>query len=264
MINSGERNEALVKLKLIELRDMKQTIQIQGVSTLIKSVGFDGIEYGSLPKDINLLSVYKKSNSGDLSELEDLITLTGANKAKSYDKSDVFINGKGFSVKSLQQAPPALVNHTPRIGWLRICNQLGIDISELDQIINEYWRKRKSGIIKEDIANNHPESPFKDHKEYLAPLLNYFLFKGSGSRNSPSPAEYILDFTNPIDPSTWTFHGMEYLDTHWNDIIFSVRHKGFEAYPNSDMDKRAINSVWAQHFQGKYKGSLHVRFRGGK
>lgn len=264
MINTGERNEAVLKLRLIEIRDRGETISLNGILTEVKSVGFNGIEYSSLPSGTNLQHVYACSNRGDINELESLIKITGASKAKGQDKADVFINGIGFSVKSLQEAPPALVNHTPRFGWLRICNQLGIDITELDEIVAEYWEKRKLGIIKEDIQNNKVESPFRNHKEYLKPILNYFLFKGTGSKDSPSPADYLLDFTNPLDCSTWNVYGIEYLDEHWEDIFFSVRHKGFEAYPNRELDKRAINSVWAEFFQGVYKGSLHVRFRGGK
>lgn len=264
MINSGEINEALVKLRLIELRDLKQSVLLNGIQTLISSVGFRGVDFASLPNNTNLQNVYTLAYKGDLDQLTQLINTTGTNKAGAKDKADVYINGIGYSVKSLQEAPPALVNHTPRFGWLRICNQLGISIDELDMIIDEYWDKRKHGIISEDIPNSHPESPFKNHKDYFRPLLNYFLFEGTGSSSSPSPAKYILDFTNPIDTTTWTTHGIEYIDSHWNDLIFSVRHKGFEAYPNKDVNKRTINARWAQLFQGSYKGSLHVRFRGGK
>ena len=260
MINSGEKNEALLKLKLIDLRDSRQQILLNGTPTIVSSVGFNS-EYGSLPVGTDLRFVYNQAYNGNLAPLDQLVNMTNARKAGAFDKADVFINHVGYSVKSLQEAPPAIVNHTPRFGWYRICNQLGININELDAMIDDYWNKRINGDIMEDISNNDPNSPFKNHLDYLRPLLNYFLFTGTGQKDSPNPASYILEFTDPLDPSTWFVHGYEYLNSHWNDLVFSVRHKGFNENIKNEA-KRAINLKWARYFQGMYKGSLHVRFRG--
>lgn len=261
MINSGERNELLVKLRLIELRDKKQSINLEGKTLRVTSVGFGGNEYKSLPNNIDLEEVYEESNNDDITDLKSIAEEVGITKAASRDKADVFINGIGYSVKSLQSAPPALVNHTPRNGWKRICDSLNIDIEELDNIISEYWEKRLKGVLMEDVGNDNQNSPFKSHKDYLLPILNYFLFKGTGSKDSNYPADFILDFSNPIDVDTWSIHGKEYLDEQWGNLVFSVRHKGMpDSYPkckNSETIK-----PWVRNFQGSDKGSLHVRIRG--
>ncbi|NLE05562.1 MAG: hypothetical protein GX638_12280, partial [Crenarchaeota archaeon] len=178
-----------------------------------------------------------------------------------FDKADVYINNIGYSVKSLQSAPPALVNHTARDGWERACSYVNESIVELDNIIKEYWEKRNSGIISEDIRNSNPLSPFRNHKEYMTKILNYFLFTGSGSRISPSPAEYILEFDNPLNTKTWSIYKDEYLDKFWNNLIFSLRSsKGMGNYPNiKDPNKKASMEKWTVLYEGAYKGALHVR-----
>lgn len=261
MINSGEVNELLVKLKLIELRDTNTKINLYGKSETIKSVGFKGKEYGSLPFGTNLNAVATNANIGNITQLESLVNTVGIMKAGVFDKADVFINGIGYSVKSLQSAPPALVNHTARDGWERACSYVNESIEELDEIIKEYWDKRRKGIISEDIRNSSNLSPFRNHKDYMIRILNYFLFIGSGSRVSPSPAEYILEFDNPLKVSTWSIYKDEYLDKFWNNLIFSLRSsKGMGNYPNiKDPVKKASMSKWTVLYEGAYKGALHVR-----
>ena len=257
-MNTGELNELKVKLKLVELRDKKQSIVLKGKTIDIKSVSFNKREFASLPVGTILAKLSDH-------QVEVLANKIGASKASTLDKADVYVNGKGYSIKSLATAPPALVNHTNRYGWVRICNQLGISISELDSIIEQYWVKRKAGIIKEDVPNTSI-SPFYAHKDYLVPILNYFLFKGTGSKDSKSPADYILDIVDPYDPKTWTLHGEEYLEENWDNIFFCVRaKKGMDPYPNiKDKDKKECISKWTEYFQGEYRGALHVRFRNGK
>ena len=261
MINSGEIDELLVKLKLIELRDSNKQIQLYGKTETITAVGFKEQEYGVLPQGTNLLSVVASARNGDLAQLETLANTVGITKAGVYDKADVYINGIGFSIKSLRAAPPALVNHTARDGWERACSYTKQNITELDEIINEYWDKRKKGIISEDVRNNNPLSPFRNHKDYLKKVLNYFLFTGSGSRVSPSPADYILEFDNPLEVETWSVYKDEYLDKFWDKLIFSLRSsKGMGNYPNiKDSQKKTSMAKWTVLYEGAYKGALHVR-----
>ena len=253
--NVGEYDELRIKLRLIELRDSNNTVTIGGKTIKITSVGL-GQEFHSLPAGTNL----RRMNDA---EIERLANAVGAGKAKGSYKADVNINGQGFSVKSHRSAPPAIVNHTPRWGWKRICEKLNVSIEPLDKMVNEYFDLRSKGIIREDVWNTDPNSPFAKNKEYLRPILNYFLFTGTGAKDSEYPAKFVLDCGDPYDISTWRIHDeSNYLDIYWDEMKFSMREKGFEAYPYTrpcDSWKTPESRPWAKQFYGVYKGSLHVR-----
>ena len=259
MINQGEIDEALVKLKLIDLRSNLACINICGVNSVIRSVGFDE-EYGSLPHSVDLLKIEKQANAGNTSALTSLASCCGITKAKSTDKADVYINNEGWSIKSFQGSSPAIANHTSRFGWERIAREKGLNIVNLDKIISDYWEKRTNGIIGEDISSIDPESPFKDAKETLRPFINYFLYEGTGHARSEHPAAGVLSCKVPLNVNTWQFHRPdEYFDEIWNNLIFSVRHKGIENYPEC---KNYLEiEPWVRYFQGSYKGTLHVRVK---
>lgn len=253
--NVGEYDELRIKLRLVQLRDEKKPIVIDGKETTLLSIGLER-EFSSLPIGID---IRKLSDT----QVEQLANSIGAGKAKGSYKADVNINGDGFSVKSHKSAPPAIVNHTPRWGWWRICRQIGVDINKLDEMVNEYFDLRSRGVISEDIYNSDPRSPFAKNKEYLRPILNYFLFKGTGAKDSEYPAKYVLDCSDPYNINTWRIHDEnDYLDKYWDSMKFSMRNKGFEAYPytrSSDLWKIPLSEPWARKFDGSIKGSLHVR-----
>lgn len=253
--NIGEYDELRIKLRLIELRDQNLPVIIDGKSFNITSIGLEN-EFSSLPAGIKLKQLTNQ-------QIEHLANQLGAAKAKGSYKADVNINGDGYSVKSHRSAPPAIVNHTPRWGWHRICQQIGVDISQLDKMVDEYFELRIRGVIAEDIYNSDSRSPFAKNKEYLRPILNYFLFTGTGEKDSAFPAKYVLDCGDPYDISTWKIHDEnDYLDKYWNDMKFSMREKGFEAYPYSrscDLWKTPLSKPWARQIGGVLKGSLHVR-----
>lgn len=252
-MNAGERNEILVKMRLVQLRDSNND---KSVLKKITSVGFGGNEYGKLPAGTNLAAM------SDI-QIESLAKSIGINKAGRFDKADVYIDNVPYSIKSLQTAPPALVNHTARDGWERVCSAIGCTIDKLDTIVKEYWELRKSNKIKEDIPNNEPNSPFKNEKDYMLPILNYFLFKGTGSRDSKHPADCILDFTDPLDINTWNVYGDDYLDSHWDNLIFCIRSKkGMGNYPKiKNAKKKSSMAKWTEYFLGEYRGALHVRVK---
>ena len=175
----------------------------------------------------------------------------------------MYINKIPYSIKSLEKSPPALVNHTARPGWERVCGVINEPIDKLDEIIDKYWSLRNDGIINEDIINSDINSPFKENKEYLSKILNYFLFRGSGSKDSLYPAKFILDFKNPLDIYTWEIWGENYINEHWDRFIFSVRSKkGMGKYPNiTDIKKKESMDKWVMLCGDKYKGALHVRVK---
>ena len=253
--NIGEYDELRIKLRLIELRDSKSTIKIGNHTIKIKSVGLEK-EFLPLPSGTDLRKMT------DL-QIEKLANKVGAGKAKTSYKADVNINGKGYSIKSHSSAPPAIVNHTPRWGWSRICEKLGVSITPLDNMVEEYFDLRLKRIITEDVNNSNTNSPFAKNKEYLRPILNYFIFKGTGAKDSEFPADYVLVFTDPYDTNTWELYSEDkYIDMFWDDMIFSMRNKGFEAYPylrTCDLWKNDVSEPWAKRFDGTLKGSLHIR-----
>lgn len=220
----------------------------------------------------------KYSNQLTLQELssytkEQLVSFCAANRIKkssNLNKADVYINSQGFSTKYIGPgSDPALVNHTTRAGWENIANIISQNVSQIDPIINNYWNKRKIlQTIQEDIKNSDPNSPFGPHKNIFAPYLEFFCFDGSGRGKSKHPADAIIEYTNPFDTRTWTiiyrnqFH--QYLNSAWTDLRFSIRSKGMPKNGiNSmrDASKKLSTRLWTEDYQGKERGSLHIRLR---
>lgn len=254
-MNAGERNEILIKLHLISMRDRGDFLD----GLLVESVGFAGKEYLSIPSNV----------SQDLCLLNDeelchLASTVGISKSGSFNKSDVYINDFGFSLKCFSAASPAIVNHTARPGFETACKFVGVDIRELDKLIDSYWDLRFREIITEDVKNSDMYSPFKESKNILKPVLEYFMFVGSGRGPSKHRADYILHYTNPYDSTTWhILTPNDAVDFIWDRLIFSLRSKkGMpsnyykETYdgPNSESIAR-----WTQYYGGAYKGALHIR-----
>lgn len=257
-MNLGERNELLIKIKLIELRDKGASINILGQNTPITSVGFDS-EYSKLgqvliPNQLNRLSGQ---------ELQNYAVNLGVGKSPRSSKADVKINQFGYSLKSIQHAPPAIVNHTPRIGFEEACRQSNVGIEQLDKIIADYWKLRKAGTIREDVGNDNGHSPFNDHKDYLKPIINYFLFRGTGQGLSNHTAKYILDYSDPLDPSRWHFYDeSNAVEQIWSKLVFSLRTKGMPSwYPNDNHNNNASVKKWTEYYQGGQRGSLHIRIK---
>ncbi len=166
--NIGEYDELRIKLRLIELRDENNMIIIDGKFINIQSLGLVS-EFASLPNNVNIRELSDN-------KIELLANSVGAGKAKGSYKADVYINGEGYSIKSHRSAPPAIVNHTPRWGWYRVCQQISVNIEQLDNMVEAYYKLRRQGLIGEDAYNSDSNSPFAKHKEYLRPILNYFWF----------------------------------------------------------------------------------------
>ncbi|MEI7752567.1 MAG: hypothetical protein WCJ71_10840, partial [Candidatus Omnitrophota bacterium] len=216
-MNNGERNELILKLKLVSLIGKKTAL-----FGTIRTVGFDGIEYFPLQRDADVNVLRSCTDAA----LERVASHSNIQKSPTFSKSDVYINSRGYSVKSFAAAPPALVNHTTRPGFEFACRNAEADITDLDKLINEYWALRENKRIGEDIRNSDPLSPFSKARAILSPVLIYFLFTGTGSRLSNHPAEFILDYSDPLDETTWKSFDHETAIEHiWDHLIFSVRSK---------------------------------------
>lgn len=191
--------------------------------------------------------------------IENLIKTLNISKSGMRSKADISINGIRYSIKEVGAAPPAIINHTPRPGFDRVCKNLNVSIRELDDIVCEYWRLRTSGIIKQDTCVSDERCPFTKHKNYLKPIIEYFVFTGSGTRDSKYPADKVLeiDYKNLPNKMSYVEKG-QYFNDVWSNLVFSIRSKGMPPkYPNVN-NSNSI-SKWTKFFNGKNKGSLHVR-----
>jgi hypothetical protein len=257
-MNQGERDELIVQLKLIELKQQSFNLNQVGIVNSVKLK----TEYKSLPEGLNLNTILTFSDV----QLQSLAIGCGITKAGTGYKADTIINGEAISLKSNKSAPPALVNHTTRPGFEFAALNSNADIKALDEIINEYWNLRMSKQIGEDIHNSSLLSPFRNKKEELKPILNYFLFDGTGGSLSKLPANRILGFTNPLDVSTWHLYDKnDAVDLYWDKLVFSLRaKKGMPSgYPDTlsskmKMFKPSID-LWTKHIDGDYRGALHIR-----
>ena len=252
-MNLGEKNELLIKIFLCNLKKKNNKTTIFGE---IKSLGFDDNEFKILDKDIDFNTLNNEKT------LKKVSKELGIEKSSPKNKADISINGKGYSIKYMNAAPPSIVNHTDRRGWLRISEVLGEDIKKLDKIINNYWDLRISKRITEDCGNNNSLSPFKDHKEILRPYLEYFCFIGTGSRESNLTAEGVLKFKNFNDPATWTLYSKsETIDEIWDSLYFCMRGgKGMpKDYENYKYKK--IIEPWTRFSTKKNRGALSVRYK---
>ncbi len=257
-MNAGERDELIVQLKLIQLRDINFCIKDIGLLTSIKL----GNEYKNLPTGLDINTVVNYSDT----QLISLARQCGISKAGARSKADTIINGEPISLKSNNYAPPALVNHTTRPGFEFAGKHTGGDIDKLDAIIEKYWEKRMEKLIGEDVSNSHMHSPFKGEKESIRPFLNYFLFDGTGSGLSTMPANRILGFTNPLNIDTWhVYDKVNAIDMYWDKLIFSLRaKKGMPTnYPNVTSKKiiplKSSIEKWTKYVDGDYRGALHIR-----
>ena len=244
-MNSGERDELLAKLALIRWREDK----CHG----IHSVGFGG-EYVRHSKTIADLKII--SDIGIINLCKDCCI----GKATASQKADVYINGRGCSLKSNGSALPAFVNHTHRHGILKVCQREGIDITKLDLLVNSYWLARNAGRIAEDVK--FVGSVFANDRDVMVKLLAYFLFKGTAKGDSAYPADFLYSFTDPLDFSTWIPY--EPINAA-NDIIdkttISLRNKGMPAtyHPDSKNQNHIEMRPWVRFSDGEWKGSIHIR-----
>ena len=252
-MNKGEKAEIFLKAMLLRLKDSNETHPILG-------------KIIHLSDDTNLASLQWKSECQkffDSKEFEKLQKYLGLKKSSNQSKADVTINGINYSIK-LQDERPSIINHTTRPGFERICNFLGIKIDTLDKIITEYWKKRSDGIITEDIGNNDRRSPFLSHKEYLKPIINYFVFDGTGSRDSNYVAKKVLviDYKS-MQNGIRIIDKNQYFDDVWPNLVFSLRGGGKSKrgmpkdYPNCK--NSASIGMWTNNTSDGYKGALSVR-----
>jgi hypothetical protein len=238
MPNTGEIDEPRIILKLLECQ--KKGISIPQIGKINEITDFQGIPYEKVGKKYKI------------------------NKSPWTAKSDVIINGFGYSIKSTRSAPAAIVNHTTREKWMNVCEKVGVSIKPLDNMVEEYWNLVLNKGHGVDIKAYDEECPFgkdKKSKQYLKKLLNYFLFEGTGARDSIAPADFILDVEDPEDFSKWKVMDRDQaFDMMWPHLTFCVRNKGMpDNYPELDKEIVRLMKKWTRIFNGTPHGALHIR-----
>jgi hypothetical protein len=254
--NKGEFDEMIIKIFFVEARIKKMILPIGETPEIITSVGMKN--HNNSLCEFNDLPFMGEWNKMSVEEIYAISRHCNIVKANSSYKADVMVNHVGVSLKSQRGAAPSIINTTMRSKIKRVMDVLHQPMTNLDSMIDKYWNLRLKGIIGEDITNNDLRSPFltvndEDGKKYLEPLLSYFAFDGTGSKDSPSPAKYVLEFDNPVDISTWTCYNKDnYINSIFFRLVFSIR--------NHNMPKPTAEDVpWIKKIDGREKGQLNVR-----
>lgn len=256
--NRGERDEYLLKLFLIECRQKSIPVPIGDRVEVVRSVGARTYEYGTLSFKMQW----------DQLEAEELISVcmsVKATKAKMFDKADVYINGVGISVKTERGGNPSIINHTTRDKILRVMNSINQPIAPLDSLVDRYWTLRLANRIGEDTIVSDFSCPFSHPDEekclsIIKPLINYFAFDGTGTRDSESPAQLILSMYSPTDTSTWTYYDKDtFITSVWERLVFSIRQKATPLELDDTRKDHQEMKPWIREINTWLYGALHVR-----
>lgn len=259
--NVGERDEYLLKLFLIDCREKSCPVPLgrEGKWEIVRSVGTKTEEFGK-PRFVMQWATLSAE------ELVYVCSTVKAVKAGAYSKADVYINHIGVSVKSNRGSSPSIINHTTREKILRVMRSVGQPIAPLDKIVGDYWKLRLAGTITEDVVNSNPLSPFVVGSsglagiEILKPLLNYFAFDGTGTRDSQEPAELILSMDDPFDCCTWVYYDkVTFIDSVWEKLRFSIRAKSTPQKLDTFNTAHQAMKPWIKKVDGKNVGALSVR-----
>ena len=262
-MNAGEKNEFLLKIYLTYLRDNNP--ELDTPFGKINKVGFEK-NYKRVPKDLDFDLLEKNEEKSDR-EIKKIMKELSIEKAPPLSKADIYINNVSYSLKFLNAAPPSIVNHTNRKGFINIANKLKLNIGSLDKLIDKYWDLRIKGKIGEDVKNSEENSPFKNHKDVIKPYLEYFCFTGTGSKDSKHPADKIFKFFHYKDQKTWSIlEKFEAIDEIWDGLKFCMR--GGRGMPiknkkcgyKMSKDKKII-APWTRFSSKKYRGALSIRYK---
>ena len=178
--NEGEICEIAVIKKIFELitnKDIKQLEKIFG-----KDAEENIILYNSLKVEIKNINQITKAPAG-----------TKADFIIKFIKTESYIN---ISIKSKYASPPAILNHTCRSAVVFCVNgDLFDELKILDEIVKIMNTKRINKEVSEDIKINNLKLN-DNQKQCLMNVIKYFIFEGTGSKKSISPANAILDIYN--------------------------------------------------------------------
>ena len=164
-VNKGEESELYLKSFLLREKTQSRKDTIFGKIMQLSDNG----NLSELVWDEDADKYLENKNVGKLK------SILGIRKSGTNSKTDVTINNTNYSVKEIDSQPPAIINHTTREKFERVCEKLNdYSIDQMDEIISEYWGLRLSNGTED--VHNDKNSPFFKHKNYFKPIINYFLF----------------------------------------------------------------------------------------
>lgn len=250
----------LVILRLLQLRDSKKASKTR----------IDSVKYQE--KELLKISSLKDLDLSILSpnEARRIATSAGFPGIRRNSKVDISINDEKFGIRCLNFTDRALINHSNRLKYLKVCQHIGCDISELDSIIDTYWKRRLIGAFNEDCNFSTNLNPFINHDRYLKPILTAIAFNSYDYMQEPGTKSFvkekldnILDYVNPIDESTWHVYNPDnYYDNIKQHLCFSMRdNKGMPSDDRLSLPQNKDILPWVHQIDGKYKGALHIRIK---
>jgi len=245
-MNSREKNELLLKLMVVLVRDRKA---MQG---RIRSVGYTR-EYGELPPDLGVYTLGKLQED-ELIRLADSIQIRKTKPLGA--KSDIYMNDVGYVIYNFTQDQPAIIDGVTREGMAEVCRQANVSHELLDQRIREYAELRRSGAAGDTIAMTDEASPFRQDREWMAPIIRYYMFEGSESGPSMFPAECAFGYTDPLNTNTWIiYEPEEVIDAIWDKLAVSVIEGDVD---EADQAADLAPDVWSEWFGYKGKAKLRI------
>ncbi|OUM94192.1 MAG: hypothetical protein A9Z00_00800 [Thermobacillus sp. ZCTH02-B1] len=99
----------------------------------------------------------------------------------------------------------------------------------------------RPALESDEIRIADPDSPLKDDREWLAPLIEYFWFTGSERGRSHFPADYLLDFDDPLNMNTWrTFDKRYAVEAVWDRLAIRIARVGRDGAPREAVRIRVV------------------------
>ncbi|MGI6244071.1 MAG: hypothetical protein ACOYJK_11210 [Prevotella sp.] len=251
----------LVIARLMLLKQRKQDVLMGSTRVKIKSLSYMGVSLDKQDIPLNLDLTCSK----DVNRFLEGIHFPSYNASRRWN---IEINGKRYQIRCLTKNSRPLINHTNRAKFIQICHRANVSIEILDDMVRKYWQLRTSGIIREDIHMNDENCPFRKHRKDMEKLFGWIAFNSmtnvSGVEKGDNKCDYILDYLDPVDESTWTiFSKSNFAKVVYDYLVFSLRDnkgmpKGYS--PESDNYDKAIKP-WVRYRNNKYKGALHIRIK---
>uniref|UniRef100_A0A6C0KDC9 Uncharacterized protein n=1 Tax=viral metagenome TaxID=1070528 RepID=A0A6C0KDC9_9ZZZZ len=249
--NKGEKDEIKVKKLIFDLNKNNKYEQLVDI-------------FGDEASEGVLL--FEPGTGKEISDLDEI------SKASAYMKADCIFQlvktGQQYptSIKSKNGAPYTILNHTPRTANVfSEDGRLSHTVSSLDKIMDEYVTKRSTGG-KEDVNVNDLEILNDTNiKEALFQVITYFLFDGTGSKDSDCSADAIMI----CERTAITFikcslaeERNEYIASLYDNLFISLRDKGMNRKISKDI---TICYPWLYSYNEggdtKHKFALHIRVK---
>ena len=251
----------IVIAKLLSLKENGKEVVTGNMSFKIRTISFLG-------RNFNRIHIPNKLSLDDSMAVAKFIKSIGYPIVSKNLRWNIEVNGNRVQIRSMSDNTRALINHTNRAKFSIICEKAGVSIKVLDDIISKYWELRTLGIIKEDVHMDDENCPFRSNRKELEKLFTWIAFHSltdvKGITNGNNGCDYILDYRDPKDISTWNVFGKrDYIKVIYNNLVFSLRDtKGMpQKYTPYSNKFSPLIKPWVRYRNEKYKGALHIRIK---